>query len=145
MDQSNQAAPSQGASAPAASLGPPAGQYEFNEAENAVFTNLGNAVRLVGTMALALGTLMVLGFFVLLYRHKVGHASLSLVQGTVMLVMGIWCRDVSVPINLIVTSAGSDITHLMNAMQKLHKIYSLTQTLLLASIMLVGLTFFIGM
>ena len=123
----------------------PSAQYEFNEAENTTFTGLSRAMNLVGTVSLALGGLMVIGFFVLLMRHRVGQGTLSLVQGMVMVVMGIWNRDAAGPVERIVSSAGNDITHLMQAMEKLKKIFSLTQTLLLATILLVGLSFFVGL
>ncbi len=123
----------------------PGTQYEFNESENAVFTGLAKAMKLVSTVALSLGALMVVGFFVLLFRHRIGHASLSLIQGMVMVVMGIWNRDASGSVEQIVSSTGNDVTHLMQAMDKLKKIFSLTQTLLLATILLAGLSFFIGL
>ena len=129
-------------SAPSAS---PSAQYEFSEVENATFTGLSKAMKLVGTVALALGALMVIGFFALLMRHRIGQGTLSLIQGMVMVVMGIWNRDAAGPVERIVTSSGSDITHLMQAMEKMKKIFSLTQTLLLATILLVGLSFFVGL
>src|SRR3954469_11345962 len=96
----------------------PSPQYEFSESENIVFTSLARAMRIVGMVALALGCLMVVGFALLMNAHQPGQGVVSLVLGLVVIVTGLWNRDVANPVERIVSSQGSDISHLMEAMGK---------------------------
>lgn len=53
--------------------------------------------------------------------------------GLVYLLIGIWTRSAASSFSKIVTTQGADITHLMNALGALHKMYALLYTLLLAA------------
>jgi hypothetical protein len=68
------------------------------------------------------------------------------VVGLFYLLMGVWTRSAGDSFLNIVTTRGSDITHLMNGLRSLHSMYSLLYTLLVVTLLFglisIGLTLF---
>jgi hypothetical protein len=60
------------------------------------------------------------------------------VVGLFYIVMGVWTRSAASSFQQIVTTQGSDISHLMSALSSLHSMYALVYTLLVVTL-LVGL------
>ena len=70
-----------------------------------------------------------------------GTAINTAVIGLFYLLMGVWTRAAGASFEQIVTTQGSDISHLMNALSSLHSMYALFYTLLVITLvfMLVGI------
>lgn len=58
------------------------------------------------------------------------------VGGLIYLLIGVWTRGAAVSFRQIVDTAGSDISHLMNALASLNKMYTLMYTLLVIAVLL---------
>ena len=69
-------------------------------------------------------------------NHLWGIAINIGVVGLFYLLMGVWTRSAGTSFQKIVTTQGSDITHLMNGLQSLHSMYSLLYTLLVVTLLL---------
>src|SRR6516165_7674604 len=75
--------------APAAAAG---SEYEFDAAQNQVFSELGSAMGFVAIALVVFGALSLLAGMAQLVDGAVGLGLLGLIQGTVMLLTGIWTR-----------------------------------------------------
>jgi hypothetical protein len=69
-------------------------------------------------------------------NHLWGIAINLGVVGLFYLLMGVWTRSAGTSFLNIVTTQGSDITHLMNGLRSLHSMYSLLYTLLVVTLLL---------
>ncbi len=106
-------APYPGAGAP---MGQGYGQYEFNAAENAVIDKCANRAKLWGTISTVIGALQVL-----VSCGAVASPNLlgQLPSGIVAIVMGIVFMGVGNSLKSVVNSQGNDLTHMMQALEKL--------------------------
>jgi hypothetical protein len=79
-------------------------------------------------------------------NHLWGIAINAGVVGLFYLAMGGWTRSAGTSFEKIVTTQGSDVSHLMNALSSLHSMYALVYTILVLTILLglvaLGLTLF---
>jgi hypothetical protein len=80
-------------------------------------------------------------------NHYLWGIALNLgVVGLFYLLMGVWTRSAGDSFLKIVTTQGSDITHLMNGLGSLYSMYSLLYTLLMVTLLFglfsIGLTLF---
>ena len=55
--------------------------------------------------------------------------------GLIFLMIGIWTRSAAASFREIVSTTGRDITHLMNALSSLYKMYSLLYTLIIVTLL----------
>jgi hypothetical protein len=124
------------AAAPAAA---PASEYEFNDAQNRVFSDLGGAMGFVAVALVVLGVFSTLVGGLALLDGARADGLAGLVQGVVLLLIGIWTRGASGSVRQIVSSSGSDIANLMHAMEHLGRVYRLQRVLLLIAIVLLVL------
>lgn len=120
--------PSDAAIFPASPQTPRAPEYEFGDAENKVFTALAAGMRFVGTAQVVTGALEVLVAVVHVWLggapSLVSAVPMALSAG--MLVMtGAWLRRASEPVARIVSTQGSDIRNLMEAMAGLARMFAL--------------------
>jgi hypothetical protein len=139
-------------------------QYEFSAAENTVFGGLAGKMRFVGVILMVVGVLyLLLGGLVVVgaitgesvpvaqkvdgavtmtsQRLHVGHSLGYFVGGIIYLLMGMWTGNSAAAFRRIVDTQGSDISHLMDAVTNLHKLYTLQFWLILIGliVMLVAL------
>ena len=92
--------------------------YEFTEAQNAVILPLSDKMSFVGLILIILGALGIIGGIA-------DSDPFGVVQGSVMVIIGVWTRKASSAFRLIVDTEGSDIANLMNALEELKKLYHL--------------------
>src|SRR5262245_61914780 len=130
------------------------GQYEFTEQQNQLLAGLSSKMGVVGTFLSVVGVLEVLAAVVavaaalrsnfppdLLARipsdvhHRLpGNSELWAfaiqggVAGLLYLLMGIWTSSSAASFRQIVDTRGSDISHLMNALGSLNRMYTLIYT-----------------
>jgi hypothetical protein len=136
-------------------------RYEFTEAQNREIGGLASKMRLVGLVAVVLGLVeLILGILLIVYafRDRLPAEALqripedtlkqlappsqlwalvvqAVASGLIFLLIGVWTRSAGGEFQKIVTTTGRDISHLMNALGSLHKMYSLLYTLIIVGIL----------
>jgi hypothetical protein len=112
-------------------------QFEFTEAQNQVFQELGKRMTTVGNLIMVFGALTVLGAIGLAAKGGGG----SVVSGVLWLVFGSWTANAGKSFTAIATTQGSDIDHLMHALDQLRQLYKATYRLLLTGVVVILLVF----
>jgi hypothetical protein len=69
-------------------------------------------------------------------NHLWGIAISNAVNGLLYLLIGVWTRSAGGSFQRIVTTQGSDISHLMEALSSLNKMYALIYTLIVIGLLL---------
>jgi hypothetical protein len=70
-------------------------------------------------------------------NHLWGIAIGNAINGLIFLLTGVWTRTAGASFKKIVDTQGSDISHLMNALSSLHRMYSLIFTLIVIGLLAV--------
>lgn len=113
-------------------------EFEFDEAQNGIFRELGNTMTFVGTALMLFGAIAGLGGLVTLATK--GDAGLGgLVQGAAYVAIGLWTRRAAAAIGRIAATQGRDIAYLMEAMTELKRVYTLQRALIVIGIIFVTL------
>jgi hypothetical protein len=120
-------------------------EYEFSPAEEAVFAEVSRTMRLVSWIAIALGLLGVASGILELTagmdREDMSPAFGlgAIIQGVILMVIGGWVGSAAESFSDIVTTCGTDISHLMTAVRYLRKIYRVHAWMIaLAAVLLVA-------
>lgn len=104
--------------------------YEFDAQQNTQLTQLAAAMGVVGVGLLLLGLVCVIGAVLQLLVGSRSFVAM-LVQGLLLIPMGLWTRGAAVHFLRIVRTQGSDVPVLMEAVQQLTKTYTLQKWLVL--------------
>jgi hypothetical protein len=105
-------------------------QYEFKPGENRIIGQLASKMHFVGLFLLAMGLLIIaIGVAV------VFHAG-PIISGILACVVGLWTQRASMSFRDVVRTEGKDISHLMDALDDLRKLYSLQYWLLILGVAL---------
>jgi hypothetical protein len=105
-------------------------QYEFKPGENRIIGQLASKMHFVGIFLLAMGLLIIaIGVAV------VFHAG-PIVSGTLACLVGLWTQRASMSFRNVVQTEGRDISHLMDALDDLRKLYTLQYWLLVLGLIL---------
>jgi hypothetical protein len=123
--------------------GPPQGEYEFNDTENAAITDLASKMRFVGLMGVIFGVLLMLAGIGGCASSNPGGLG-NVIQGVLSLMIGLWTRSAADAFKRIVDTQGSDIFNLMSALGELRRIYGLQRTLFIIVIVLFALMIPLG-
>ncbi|MDB5099373.1 MAG: hypothetical protein JWM80_3794 [Cyanobacteria bacterium RYN_339] len=115
-------------------------QFEFTEAHNQVFRELGKRMSTVGTLTMVFGALTVLASVVTAAK---GGGS-SVVSGVLWLVFGSWTQNAGKAFTAIATTQGNDVDHLMLALEHLRKLYKAMYGLLITGVILAAVVFVIA-
>jgi hypothetical protein len=105
-------------------------QYEFKATENKIIGQLAWRMHFVGLFLLAMGLLIIAIGVVVVF-----HAG-PIISGALACVVGLWTQRASMSFKSVVQTEGQDITHLMNALDDLRKLYSLQYWLLILGLVL---------
>ncbi len=118
--------------------------YEFSPAQNETIRVLASRMKFVGIFYIVIAVLFgVCGLLALFFLPPVG---LVYCLVTVLyLLIGIWTNNASSSFKMIVETKGSDITHLMSALESLRKLYNLQFWLLIVSIVVFVLAIVIAL
>lgn len=127
--------PTETAAAPEIDLGPigPKHRYEFTPEQDKTIGDLAGKMGFVGAFLLAMTTLGLIqvGVAAWKYRRFDSFAALNaLLYGCI----AIWTLAASGAFAAVVTTAGRDVSHLMDALSSLRKMYSLLYWLLVIAI-----------
>lgn len=113
-----------------------AGEYEFGADEEEEFASLSSAMKFVGIAQIVLAGVRGVGGFV---QGGAGNIVGGLVTAAVFVFIGIWTVRAANSVQKIVDTQGSDVSHLMDAVGELTKLYSLQRLLIIIAIALLGL------
>lgn len=113
--------------------------YEFTEAQNALLGKLASRMKFVAIFLLIAGGL----------TGIVGIATLpggvgSIILAAIYIVIGIWTLKAAGAFNEIVTTEKKDISHLMDALTELKKLYTLQYIAIIIGIVIIGIVFLAG-
>lgn len=122
-------------------------QFEFTDEHNRTISGLADAMRTVAALMQLLGLAFAIFFALQLvaaiqagahYGPAVGLGAAALL----CLAIGFWTGGASASFRKVVESKNEDVWHLINALRRLHGMYSLLRTLVIGSLVLavVGLT-----
>jgi hypothetical protein len=113
-------------------------QYEFSDDQNDQIARLSNSMRWVAAPMLALGTLcainLIMGFVWLVQTktyqdwHAIGTILYLLFSTLLFLAFAMWTSNSARAFQEITQTQGHDISHLMNALDGLRKLYSVLAT-----------------
>ncbi|MCY0995075.1 hypothetical protein OV203_48565 [Nannocystis sp. ILAH1] len=119
----------------------PSRNYEFSATENVIIRQLVDAMRFVAAASLAVGAfVLILGIAGLVTqgRSAVGPALGDFAEAVVFVLIGLWLQRAVDAFNRVVDTSGDDITHLLDALRELTRVFSLQRTVLvLAAIVIV--------
>jgi hypothetical protein len=115
--------------------------YEFSATENATIRRLAAAMRFVGFFFAVAGTAEAGAWSVLLGRGEsdIYAAAWRLLEGVFLVLAGVWTWGAAKSFAQIVTTSGRDIAHLMQALERLARVYALMRMLLLAALVVGGM------
>jgi len=104
--------------------GPPeAPQFEFNAEQNALMGDLGAKMQFVGTFAIVIGVLGLIGGVLVLNTRAFNPGALIL--SLLDIAVGAWIRSAGGAFREVVQTRGADITHLMDALGDLRRVAAL--------------------
>jgi len=117
-------------------------QYEFNDEQNKVFSQLADAMGTVGTLMKLLGLSFVVFFGLLIYHAietKSGYGPAAGVGSAMLLflALGFWTGSAAHSFRRIVETKNEDIWHLMNAVESLRNMYGMLRSIVMLGLVLV--------
>src|SRR5262245_45702231 len=114
----------------------PTSEYEFTASENAVIEDLASKMRFVGMVGMLLGVLLGgAGIAGVVFNRMTAAANAgNIIQGVLMLFVGVWTRSAASGFRRIVDTQGHDIANLMAALGELRRIYTLQRVLFIAAV-----------
>jgi len=115
-------------------------EHEFDINDNEVIGGLSGWMGIVGVFLIIFGALETL-LGLLSFNSITGMLTMG--EGICMLLIGGWLWNASRSFKLIVTTEGSDITLLMDALRKLRSVYRLQGILMIVACCLLALMIFL--
>lgn len=113
----------------------PAG-YEFTAAQNSTIEVLARRMKFLGILNMVFAGFVALGGMFKLFQSPT-EALVLFLEVALFAFMGLWNYRGAASFQLIVQTRGHDITHLMNALEELRRIYNLQYWLM---VIVIGLT-----
>jgi hypothetical protein len=107
-------------------------QFEFTDAQNQVFRDLGKRMTTVGNLILAFGALALLASLAASAKGGGG-----VVSGVLWCIFGHWTSKAGKGFTAIATTQGSDIDHLMGALDHLRQLYKTMYGLFLSGLVVI--------
>lgn len=112
--------------------------YEFGAAQNETIRVLASRMKFVGIFYMVAGGFLgLIGLAVLFFVPAFGI--IYMLFAAAELLIGIWTNNAASSFRLIVDTKGSDIGHLMSALESLRKLYNLQFWLLISTLILMVL------
>lgn len=118
--------------------GKPPGQYEFNAEQNALMGDLGAKMQFVGMFAVVIGALVLMGG--VLTVNAAPRNPGAFIAGLLYIALGAWTRSAGSAFRDVVETRGADITHLMEALGDVRRIYTLFTWICIIAIALLAIS-----
>ena len=109
-------------------------QYEFTSAQNDTITNLASKMNLVAIFTIAIG---ILNAVVNLVQGRIGTIAIGLIYGAIFVLIGFWTVSAARAFRKIVDTQGSDINHLMEALENMRRMYHFQFWVILIAMILI--------
>lgn len=109
---------------------PSTGAYEFTEEQNQTIRNLALYMQILAIVMLVFGGLQIVAGLV----SAEPAAKAGILQGAVVLVVGVLTLRAAAAFRRIVSSTGGDIGHLMSALGTLRGLYQMQAILIIAAV-----------
>lgn len=107
--------------------------YEFSLSQNQTIQMLAKRMKVLGWVYIIYGALIgLIGVLTLVMMPLIGV--LYILITAVILFTGIWTKSAATSFDMIVSTKGSDVNHLMDALESLRKLYNLQYWLLIGSL-----------
>ena len=116
-------------------------EYEFSERHNRSFSILARRMLTVGGAEIVVGVVYLAVGLLGLASGDPFRAATGATIGIVILLIGVWTMQASRHVGEIVTTTGSDVTHLMHAVRELIRLYSFQRIVFLIAIVVGGAAF----
>lgn len=127
---------------PPGMMTPQYGNYEFNEYENSVIDKAASRAKLWGIISTAIGALYILGSCGMVVSPTLAA---NLPSGIVQIVIGVTFMGAGNSLKSIVTSQGSDMMHLGQAMEKMSTAFMIQIVCAIIAVVLVALVVLLGL
>lgn len=114
--------------------------YEFSAPENIIIRQLVDAMRFVSAASFAVGAfVLILGIAGLATqgRAAIGPAIGDFAEAVVFALIGLWLQRAVDAFNRVVDTSGDDITHLLDALRELTRVFSLQRTVLVLAVIVI--------
>lgn len=105
--------------------------YEFSNSQNELIGDLSKKMNFVGILMIAAAIFSLVAGIVTLFASLSGSVPQgtfdlsSIIQGVLLLLVGLWTRNAAQAFKRVVTTTGTDIENLMGALGELRKLYTL--------------------
>lgn len=101
--------------------------YEFSSSQNELIGDLAKKMNFVGILMMASGVISLIVGIITLFAAFSGGAFdfSSIVNGVLLLLIGLWTRNAAQAFRRVVETTGTDIENLMGALGELRKLYTL--------------------
>jgi hypothetical protein len=116
--------------------------YEFNDGENKIISELASAMNFIGVVIIVLGVITsIIGLMELGTPNNAGKGIISLLQAVLYTVIGTMTMGVAGHFSQVVKTEGNDINFLMQALDKLRGMYVLQKIVIIITIVLLVVAF----
>lgn len=117
-------------------------QYEFDSSQNELIGDLAKKMGFVATLLVVTGILLLVsGVIVIISSSSLSQVTNSIINGALMLFIGLWTRNAANAFQNIVKTEGHDIENLMGALGELRKLYTLQYWLVIIALIFIVLVF----
>lgn len=120
--------------------------YEFSGSQNELIGDLAKKMNFVGILMIASGIISLIAGIVTLFAAFSGGAFdfSSIVNGVLLLLIGLWTRNAAQAFRRVVDTTGTDIENLMGALGELRKLYTLQYWLTIIVLIFLVLALLLG-
>jgi len=119
--------------------------YEFSGSQNELIGDLAKKMNFVGILMIAGAVISLIAGVITLFAGFTGATQggfdlSSIIQGVLLLLIGIWTRNAAQAFKRVVSTTGTDIENLMGALGELRKLYTLQYWLTIIALVFLALT-----
>lgn len=116
-------------------------EYEFTNRQNELIEDLSKKMNFVGILMIIGAVLsLISGVVVLFMSASQGIVDFSsIIQGVLLLFVGLWTRNAARAFRRVVNTTGTDIENLMSALRELRKLYTLQYWLVLIALIFLAI------
>lgn len=116
--------------------------YEFSGSQNELIADLAKKMNFVGILLMVIGILSLISSIIALFAafSQGAFDFSSLVQGVLLLLVGLWTRNAAQSFKRVVSTTGADIENIMGALAELRKLYTLQYWIVIITLVFLALT-----
>lgn len=125
-------------------------EYEFSGSQNELIGDLAKKMSFVGILMIAGAVLSLIAGIITLFAGFTGASQgsfdlSSIIQGVLLLLIGIWTRNAAQSFKRVVNTTGADIENLVGALGELRKLYTLQYWLTIIALIFLALALILAL